>query len=455
MKRQFLAGVLALAMVGGSAFAAENAFPAVNVYPGFADVAEGEWYTDTVKLCYEVGLMKGTGDGFDPMGSISVAECVVLAARINELLTGGDGVFEQPAGAAHWFTAEMTHLQRLAHLADDQAAKEVMSTPMEEDAPGVETLKLATRQDFFTLLALAVPAEELTAINDIVRLPDTDDAGVLAFYNAGILTGTNDYGTFSPNKGLSRAEVATMAARIARSELRRPFVPKAVDIGGEDFDLGEYLLGVDGSAPYFTAGGFTVTVEGFLEQVIDGGDQLYQFCQEQGVEFGWGYTLGGERFVDTLYKWANSRSLHGLWLSQEGEVENIWTAGHILVKDKALADQLYAQLQADPGQFATLQAQYSEDGRDDNGDLHATAYTFGPDYMVSEFEEGTKALQPGEIGAPVESQYGWHIIQRLPLDREEGWSTFAGQVRLEFAPEFPDGIDVAAAYDRWLALNGR
>ena len=52
-----------------------------------------------------------------------------------------------------------------------------------------------------------------------------------AFYNAGILTGTDDSGTFEGDKRLSRAEAAAMIARIVRPSLRRRFTPAAAADG--------------------------------------------------------------------------------------------------------------------------------------------------------------------------------------------------------------------------------
>ena len=42
-------------------------------------------------------------------------------------------------------------------------------------------------------------------------------------------------------------------------------------------------------------------------------------------------------------------------------------------------------------------------------------YQFTNGTMVAEFQDGTAALGFNEISAPVQSDYGWHIILRLPL----------------------------------------
>lgn len=83
----------------------------------------------------------------------------------------------------------------------------------------------ATRQDFIYLLSVATKGEDFPTLNSIVSLPDTDDSLVLRFYNMGILTGKDRYGTFDAAGTLSRAECAAMISRVARSELRQTFVP--------------------------------------------------------------------------------------------------------------------------------------------------------------------------------------------------------------------------------------
>lgn len=61
-------------------------------YPGFSDVAEGSASYEAIKLCYERGLMNGTSEtAFSPQGKLTIAQLVVLAARLYDLRNGGDG----------------------------------------------------------------------------------------------------------------------------------------------------------------------------------------------------------------------------------------------------------------------------------------------------------------------------------------------------------------------------
>lgn len=61
-------------------------------YPGFSDVAEGSASYEAIKLCYERGLMNGTSETtFSPQGTLSIAQLVVLAARLYDLQNGGGG----------------------------------------------------------------------------------------------------------------------------------------------------------------------------------------------------------------------------------------------------------------------------------------------------------------------------------------------------------------------------
>jgi peptidyl-prolyl cis-trans isomerase C len=91
-------------------------------------------------------------------------------------------------------------------------------------------------------------------------------------------------------------------------------------------------------------------------------------------------------------------------LPKEEEV----SARHILVDKKELADEIYKKIKAN-GDFAALAKEHSKDpGSKDNG---GSLGFFGKGQMVPVFEETAFKLAKDEVSAPVQSQFGWHIIK--------------------------------------------
>lgn len=83
-------------------------------------------------------------------------------------------------------------------------------------------------------------------------------------------------------------------------------------------------------------------------------------------------------------------------------------ARHILVKTKAEADAVEAQLRAG-GNFATIAQKVSIDpgSKMQGGELG----WFGPTQMVKPFADVAYSLQVGQISQPVQTAFGWHVIQ--------------------------------------------
>jgi parvulin-like peptidyl-prolyl isomerase len=82
---------------------------------------------------------------------------------------------------------------------------------------------------------------------------------------------------------------------------------------------------------------------------------------------------------------------------------------HILVKTKAKADQLYAELK-NGGNFAALAKANSEDtGSKENGGK----LTISRGQTVAPFDKKAFELKVNEISTPVKTEFGYHIIQAL------------------------------------------
>ena len=108
-----------------------------------------------------------------------------------------------------------------------------------------------------------------------------------------------------------------------------------------------------------------------------------------------------------------------------------YNAAHILVKTKEEADAIEKQL-AEGADFGQLAAEKSTDKSGPNkGDLG----WFQPEQMVAPFADAVKALEKGKVSAPVETQFGWHVIKLIdsremtPPNFDEIKTELAVQVR--------------------------
>lgn len=147
-----------------------------------------------------------------------------------------------------------------------------------------------------------------------------------------------------------------------------------------------------------------------------------------------------QKFRDSLAKgWAGNA---GSEADYNRAANDLYAARHILLtvdprgnqaqqdSVKRLADQVRAQ--TTDANFAQMVARYS--GEPGAGERGGMLPVFNKQEMVAEFSNAVAALKPGEISQPVRSQFGWHIIQRMPY----------AAVRQEFAARFGQGAAQAA-----------
>ena len=213
-------------------------FEKKNTYePGlFSDVPEGEWYTESVAAAYEYGLMIGNDTGFNPGGDITIAETITMAARLNDIYYGGTGSFEQ---GEPWYLVYVEYAIEKGIIADDEF-------------PDYQAK--ATRNQFANILAAAFPEEALEAKNNVTEIPDVENTeenkAIYTLYNAGILTGSDQYGTFNPESNIVRREVAAIVTRMVDPNLRKDvnLLPKPIKV--ESVTVAPESISLDVGATY-------------------------------------------------------------------------------------------------------------------------------------------------------------------------------------------------------------
>lgn len=171
---------------------------------------ETAWYDTYVEKVVRLGLMKGSSGGqFLPNGDVKLSEVIAMAARLHNIYRGESGEFAQ---GPVWYSVYVNYAIANGLIRNNDFAD--YSRP-------------ATRGEMAYILASAVPAKALTAINTVDTLPDVNAATAYSYqifvlYGAGVLTGYADR-SYHPEETISRSETAAIIARIADAALRQTF----------------------------------------------------------------------------------------------------------------------------------------------------------------------------------------------------------------------------------------
>ncbi|CRL12744.1 foldase protein PrsA [Phaeobacter italicus] len=120
----------------------------------------------------------------------------------------------------------------------------------------------------------------------------------------------------------------------------------------------------------------------------------------------------------------------------DGNGGDEFNASHILVESEEDAEEIRAELE-EGADFATTARERSTGPSGPNG---GELGWFTKGRMVPEFEEAVIALSAGEISAPVQTQFGWHVIK-------------LNERRKSAAPEFAEIRDQLAAQIREEAVE--
>lgn len=198
-----------------------SAFSPVRSYRSgqFSDVSDDAWYAADVRLVYEYGLMNGTGsDTFAPDATITVTQAIAVAARINRIYDTGRDDFLQ---GRLWYDAYVRYALDRGIIASRFNCR-----------------RTATRAEAADILSRSLPESALRAKNTVSDgaipgvSPKSEYAdGIYRLYRAGVLSGSDSRGTFSPDEPITRAEAAALIARIIMPSMRLSFT---LDYSGPD-----------------------------------------------------------------------------------------------------------------------------------------------------------------------------------------------------------------------------
>lgn len=224
----------------------------INTYSGqFSDVSSLSWYAQYVQIAYEYGLMNGiSGTEFSPDGNLAVAEALAIACRLHGLCTGNSTSFSsgnpwyQPyvdyalgyniikADDTYVFTDPVTRVD-FALFISNALPDEVLPAINDISFPDIPDLYSDSplREVQAALKDIGVQSKMLWAVNERAMLESRSKAGhsgdalsssaVYRLYNAGLLTGNDEYGTFTPSANITRSAVAAIVSRAVEPSLRQ------------------------------------------------------------------------------------------------------------------------------------------------------------------------------------------------------------------------------------------
>lgn len=257
-----LALILAVGLCVPAA-AAENSadnFVRAKTYAGeFSDVTPDSVFYGNVAALYEYGLSVGKSDGtFGPKDGMSVGQIVIFAGRIRSLYAMGDA---EAGAAAFQMEGQSAYEPYLAYLQSVGA----LASELDGLYKGP-----ATRAQTAHVLAAALPAEALPAINDelVTRayasrqfITDVTEYtpyynDILTLYKAGVSAGSDSAGTFGPENAVTRGAAAAMLTRMVDPALRLTPAWTVLEVAeAPDYSVAGTSWGdlVTSSATYFPA----------------------------------------------------------------------------------------------------------------------------------------------------------------------------------------------------------
>ncbi|KPP89149.1 MAG: peptidyl-prolyl cis-trans isomerase C [Rhodobacteraceae bacterium HLUCCA08] len=184
-------------------------------------------------------------------------------------------------------------------------------------------------------------------------------------------------------------------------------------VNGTEITLGEMLIARSQLPPQYQELPPDVLFDGLLEQLVNQ-QLLADALNEEPLRLTLALqnearSLRAGEVVSDIYEEAvTEEALQDAYdeMFADLEPQREYNAAHILVETEEAATEITALLE-DGADFAELARERSVGPSGPNGgDLG----WFGQGMMVAPFEEAVMALEVGQVSAPVQTQFGWHVI---------------------------------------------
>ena len=182
----------------------------------FSDVSGKDWYDRWVNLAYSMGMMEGTGGGrFEPLKELTVAETLRLAACLESRAIQDDFHLQSTSGSL-WYSSSVTYCEAVGIISYGEYGKGDFNRPV-------------SRAEMARIFSKTSAVRGMENVNDLERVrsvvSDVDKdhyaaEAIYGLYAKGVFAGKDSAYSFYPEENLTRAEAATVIARITRPEHR-------------------------------------------------------------------------------------------------------------------------------------------------------------------------------------------------------------------------------------------
>lgn len=187
-----------------------------------------------------------------------------------------------------------------------------------------------------------------------------------------------------------------------------------VTVNGTQITLGELLIARSQLPPQYSQLAPEALFDGLVTQLVQQqllADQLTEVPArlDMALRNETRSLRAGEVVNALVNETVSETAIQELYAEQfgAGDPEQEFNAAHILVETEDEAKAIIAELQ-DGADFAELA---KEKSTGPSGPSGGELGWFTKGMMVPAFEEAALALEPGAISAPVETQFGWHVIK--------------------------------------------